>query len=974
MAIWVTFLIYAALFVLSDLLLPKPDVENAKPAGLGDFGFPTADEERVVPLIWGTVRVRGPNVVWWGDLRQEAITTEQKVGMFRSIDVITGYRYKVGIQQALCRGPDVQLRNVIIKKKVVYGIDRTPSDPVITHDQTFTIDEPELFGGDDLGTGGIIGTLRFFAGQNPQTASTYLSGFQQTVAGNTPGYIGTCYIAPDVDPVYIGNSATRVEPWEFDLRRIPDPLSLPAGQEVIEQGANPISVLYEIMTNTDWGLGIDPNTIDTRDPTLFPSSLRKVAETLSAEDNGFSFLLDRPEEASNLVRRIEEQIDGVLFFNNVSGLWQVNIARDDYTLGSIPELDSTNIVEIKRFTRSSYEGTVNQVRMPFAQRDDNYKKTSALAQDMANVRIQDGVNVSTNIRHPGVVSAVTANDLVWRELTQLAFPLANAEIVVDRSFHDAQPLSVYKLTDADLNVAELPMRVKQIDFGELEDGRITLELVQDVFKAAAGAFSDPPGSGWDPPADDLAAFPSDEQVAIEAPRAFTFRATTAGVDDSEVHAWGRRQDPEAVAVRIVERHSSGTPSGAFADGGDFYGGFALLAELDSALSAGSAFPLTALLLTASDDSQEDLLAALPSTAGDLGELGRDLLTLLYVDGEWMLPRSAQASGGDVQLNDVYRGVLDSAMVDHSAGTKVWLVFVGAGISNAGFVPTHNVDVKLLPRSRSDIVAEGDATEIAIAPLANRTRRPYPPSELDLNGTRFDTSTSLEGSGSGEDVGIGLEFARRDFRIAEGGDEIASLGVDAASLFSDFPAANSTTHDVIVVDDPDGSPTTLFTQDFAALNTGTLRRLDILEQTGGVIPTRMRVQLRAKHDYESVNYSAREDLIWDFDVTTELTGSFNYGVLDTSDVSNSFTVADGSTDHDFTLSTAFTTGDVEYRINGGSWTTLISASSTTGSIPNASISTSDTVEIRHGSTDTGAQKLIVMDVGASTFVAHGVLIT
>src|SRR6185436_5887525 len=75
---WLTLLVYAALFVLSDLLKPKPELENAKPSGLGDFNFPTATEGRPVPLLFGTVKISGPNVVWYGDFVQEARTIEVK--------------------------------------------------------------------------------------------------------------------------------------------------------------------------------------------------------------------------------------------------------------------------------------------------------------------------------------------------------------------------------------------------------------------------------------------------------------------------------------------------------------------------------------------------------------------------------------------------------------------------------------------------------------------------------------------------------------------------------------------------------------------------------------------------------------------------------------------------------------------------------------------------------------------------------
>lgn len=61
---YVALIVYVVVFVVSEFLRPKPKLEDAVPAGLGDFGFPTATEDRVVPLIWGTVQQAGPNVVW----------------------------------------------------------------------------------------------------------------------------------------------------------------------------------------------------------------------------------------------------------------------------------------------------------------------------------------------------------------------------------------------------------------------------------------------------------------------------------------------------------------------------------------------------------------------------------------------------------------------------------------------------------------------------------------------------------------------------------------------------------------------------------------------------------------------------------------------------------------------------------------------------------------------------------------------
>lgn len=68
-------LAYLAVIVISafvaSALAPKPPAP--KPASLADFDIPTAEEDREIPVVFGTVTITGPNVIFNGNLRSEAI-------------------------------------------------------------------------------------------------------------------------------------------------------------------------------------------------------------------------------------------------------------------------------------------------------------------------------------------------------------------------------------------------------------------------------------------------------------------------------------------------------------------------------------------------------------------------------------------------------------------------------------------------------------------------------------------------------------------------------------------------------------------------------------------------------------------------------------------------------------------------------------------------------------------------------------
>lgn len=58
-------------YAVSVALAPKP--ETPKAAALADFELPTAEEGRPIPVVFGTVMISGPNVVWYGHLKTKKI-------------------------------------------------------------------------------------------------------------------------------------------------------------------------------------------------------------------------------------------------------------------------------------------------------------------------------------------------------------------------------------------------------------------------------------------------------------------------------------------------------------------------------------------------------------------------------------------------------------------------------------------------------------------------------------------------------------------------------------------------------------------------------------------------------------------------------------------------------------------------------------------------------------------------------------
>lgn len=956
-AFFVTLLIYAGLFVLQELLRPKPEFENARPAGLGDFRFPTATQGRVVPLIWGTVLVEGPNVVWYGDLRQEAIVEKVKTGLWTSERFISGYRYRIGFQVALCRGPIDAIKKLWIGKTLVY-------DGTATSSIDITIAEDTA-----LQRQGFEATADIFLGSTSQSPSDYLAGFQDAGAGTnrTPRYTGTCYLvfreqgvtAANAEGAFVGNS-TSIEPVKVEAQRFTGLFDgQSAGEDSIGVDANPINVLYEIMTNTEWGFGFPAADMDVG----IGSSFLSAADTMITEGNGFSMIVDREISASELKAELERQIDGVVFLDHRTGKWKVKLARADYSIGSVPQLTTSNVKEVKDFTRGSWQDTTNQIDVQFANRANDYVEDYARAQDMGNALIQGGGTVATTKPvagksvYPGVKTAALANNIAWRDLRVQSYPLARATMTLTRDLWDLTIGDVVAWTDATYGFTQLPMRVVRIDYGRLQQNEIEVDLVQDVFYFAAASYGNPPDTGWTVPTDTLVAFPSDEQLAIEAPRGILSRDPEfSGELSTKILASARRQGPEAV-YDVRQRNASGTPGGTYATAATVPS-FMRIGELKSALANGTAIPTSTITLTASPDSQTRIIAAFDPDATSI-DVGVNLQHLLYVDGEFMLAEGASVSGSDVDLDTVYRGVLDSAQKNHAAGTPVFLIFFGSGLTDTSFPSTNNVDIKLIPRSLSDELSEASATTISLA-MNKRYLRPYPAAVMRYNGTLTDWGTpDLEGDGSGlNGFGFDVDWDRRGY---EPSNEAAAIQADDSGVDA------STEYQVKVYVDPSGANTLVQTSSWTT-GSGPIRvdRLTIIEAAAA--GTEIRLELTTRHDIESeVNLESLVPCEHNVTPTSALSSQFYLGSTTAGSGGNAYTALASGT-YVVNIGAAFAAGNVEYRLNGGAWTTCITTGNTTGNIPG--VTATDTIELRHTTLTTPDPNFVELQNPSATAVAYG----
>ncbi len=475
--IWFTLALFVVSFVLTALLAPKPEFENARAGALEDVDFPRATENAPIPLILGQVRMKAPNTIWYGDFQTVPIIERIKVSLFKKKSVVVGYQYYLGLDLALALGPTCSLHEIFIDEESVWTGDTAGAE-----ETSGSISAGSLFGGYKEG-GGWSGGFKFYNGNFTQAVNAYVEGL--VGAGNVPAYRGTSHIVFEGN--YIGESPT-LRRMSFIMSAYTNELALADGGKVNTVDINPAEALYQIMTDPWRGLDIPVGEIDI-------ISLQTAGETLRLEGNGCSVQVTAETGGKRVIEEILRQIDGVMYQDPITGLIVLDLIREDYVLGDLPVYAEESIAEVRSFTRSSWDEVRAQVKVQYKQRDKE-SDAVAISQDAAVVATIGKLTTNT-MSFPFVYDAALANRIASRERSQISVPLFRATLEFNRNANTLRPGSVFKLSWPEYQIEEIVMRVQRFDLGELTNGRIVAECLQDKFALANVVFATPEESIWE---------------------------------------------------------------------------------------------------------------------------------------------------------------------------------------------------------------------------------------------------------------------------------------------------------------------------------------------------------------------------------------------------------------------------------------------------------------------------------------------
>lgn len=415
--------------------------------------------------------------------------------MGKGSNATTGYKYFFGIHMGISRGPVDEILEVRVGDKTAWTGSATAST-------TISINAPELFGGDKQ-EGGIVGTADIMMGEATQTAPAglvamlghALPGFRKMATMFFNGQIASNSPYPKV---WKHRVRRALKGWQDDAPWYPEKAIITltgvkdadtSESDLTIKAMNPAHILYECITNSEWGRGLDPAEIDS-------ASFAAAADTLYEEGFGLCLVWARRDNLKAFVQSVIDHIGAVIYSDRQTSLMTIKLIRKDYDPALLPIYTTdTGLLAISDAEVSSLGPAINEIVVEYTDPVSGNVRT-ANAQNLASLQATGGTFNSIKKQYPGIPTVELAQRIAQRDLRANAVALRRFTLTFDRRAWKIPPAGVFRISDVVRGISDVVVRVGRIDDGTLSDGTITITAIQDVFALPNASFNGNEPPNW----------------------------------------------------------------------------------------------------------------------------------------------------------------------------------------------------------------------------------------------------------------------------------------------------------------------------------------------------------------------------------------------------------------------------------------------------------------------------------------------
>jgi hypothetical protein len=771
---WYYLVVAIIIAVVAYVMRPKPP--GQPPPSLSELNIPTAEPGREIPKVYGSRRIKSPNIVWYGDLGYLPV---KKKG------VTIGYLYYLGMHMIL--GYPVE------EVTGIYADDIEVWKGSITENTRLNIQQHNLFGGPEK-EGGIVGEVDVELGGPTQQQNSYLKSTMGE-GQDIPAFRGVTGIV--LRHCYVTAMTKYPKPWSISVKNIPRGW-YPEKAEIVGQGVegdddyipggscNPAHIIYDIMTDSEIGMGLNPLRINE-------ASFIAAADTLYDENFGLSLILNKQSQVKDFVQTIISHINATLYEEKTSNQWVIKLIREpsQAELDAAAVFDETNIVKMVDFERPSFAEMINEVVIKYRPQFSS-KDNSLPVQDMASIKNQYGI-ISQTSYYSGIDNATIARRVGLRDVKQYATPLAKGKFNCNRSGASIRPGDIIKLSWDDYGIEQFICRVFAVNSGSINSGQVTITYTQDIFTLPLTTYIENQPPIWVNPIGDPVAV--ENQIFTE----MTYYDLIKNLSIGDLNALNSNisyvqlfpQKPGNIASADYEYWLSTGTYQQFENG-------------DYSPTAQLTNPIGKMDTVIDVDSISADASVIP--VGSYAAIGNEIV---IVDG---------IDTANSQIT-VSRGTIDTLPQDHLAGDILYFGETFAGRDLNPYASGTNISAKALVATTS-VLDIDDALESSLTTDA-RQFKPYPPSNIQINALYYPSGVTGD---------IDVTWAHRD-RTAPNliGFLAGDVGPEAGTQYE------------ITITDLDG-PTIIKTETLSTTQLTYTEADELLDH--GQLATNVRVELKS----------------------------------------------------------------------------------------------------------------------------------
>ena len=614
--------------------------------------------------------------------------------MGKGSEVTIGYKYYLGMHMVICHGPVDKIQRIDVGSRTAWTGNVTSSSQIY-------IDAPDLFGGKKK-EGGVQGFIDVMMGEATQPKNDYLVAKLGPVI---PAFRGVLSLV--LRQCYVAAMSPYPKPWSFLIKRIPAKDWYPAKAD-INGGANGSHIIYETISNIEWGMGYAIDTIDD-------ASFREVADQLYDENLGLSFEMTNTDSIENFVYTVVKHINGIFYTKPDTGKFALKLLRDDYNVALLPEYNESNIIQLESFERPSFGEMVNEVIVTY--RPQGTESDDAVTvQDIAAIHAQEGI-ISQTMTYPGIDNATNAARVAMRDLRQKSTPLARVKLKVMRTAWNKTIGDCIKFSWVEHGVSSMVLRILGINLGNLTEGAISLDCVEDVFGLPNATYIGDQPSGWVDP--------------VQPPQTAAYRRL------QEATYWDAARNLKQSDFDYLTNTSAflkyiiGEPS-TTAINFEFW-----VRPYGGAYTQGEDGNFTPHGAITSSITQIQTSITINGIKGDTDSISIGLYAI--IEDEIVRVDAFNALTGIMTIG---RGCLDTVPKSHLVGARLYFADSFQTIDTTEYSVSETLYAKALTRTGQGILPISSATEDSIA-LVGRFAKPYPPGNFRINGTYFPSLVTTD---------------------------------------------------------------------------------------------------------------------------------------------------------------------------------------------------------------------------------------